>query len=135
MGHRLQPHTADVIVAAWGKDREQCIEQAVAGLVESFVDTRGVVPASEHAVVLAEDDDTELLIAALDEVIYLVDAAGVVPVQAVAVRRERGLLVRYATVPLRDVETTGPVPKGVTRHRLDFGAADGVWRCSVVIDV
>lgn len=121
---------------AWAPTREECIEHAVLGLVESFADTAGIAAAAEHALMLPAEDDMELLVAALDEVIYLLDARGAVAVGVTARRHQRGGLdLRYATVALEDVETIGPVPKGVTRHRLRFGDEDGVWRCSVVIDV
>lgn len=135
-GHRLLPHTADLIIEAWALERERCIEEAALALVESFVDAGGAEPHAEHAVTLPADGDAELLIAALDEVIYLVDARGVVPVRVtVAPRDDGGISVLYATVSLRSVEPIGPVPKGVTRHRLRFGVEDGTWHCSVVVDV
>jgi SHS2 domain-containing protein len=81
-------------------------------------------------------DDTELLVAAMEEVMYLLDARGEVPVAAtVSARDGDGVDVVYATAPLRTVETIGPVPKGVTRHALGFAATDGMWRCTVLIDV
>jgi hypothetical protein len=37
-GHRVLPHTADVIVEAWGPDLVSCCEEAVAGLAALYVD-------------------------------------------------------------------------------------------------
>jgi SHS2 domain-containing protein len=34
-GHRSLPHTADVIIDAWGPDQAACYEEAVAALVET----------------------------------------------------------------------------------------------------
>ena len=37
-GHTSVPHTADLRIEAWGPTREDCIAEAVRGLVESFAD-------------------------------------------------------------------------------------------------
>ncbi|MFN2581925.1 MAG: archease [Candidatus Dormibacteria bacterium] len=136
-GHRLAGHTADVIVEAWGATREECIEHAVLGLIESFVELSDPVSATHtHDVELTPVDESELLIAALDEVIYVVDTTGDVAVRAsVHDRPGRKVRVRYDTVPLEAVRVIGPAPKAVTRHALHFGPDDHGWRCSVVIDI
>jgi hypothetical protein len=38
-GHRTLPHTADIRIEAWAPGREQCIAEAVRGMVDTFADT------------------------------------------------------------------------------------------------
>ncbi|MBV8195225.1 MAG: archease [Candidatus Dormibacteraeota bacterium] len=135
-GRRLRPHTADVIVEAWGPSRASCIEQAVLGLVESFADLSRAAVTGEHVLEPAAPNDGELLVAALEEVIYLVDAEArvVCTVQAVDEPGSPPRIV-YGMTRLDSVETIGPAPKGVTRHALGFASVGGAWRCNVVIDV
>ncbi len=40
-GHRNVPHTADLRIEAWGPTREDCIAEALRGLVESFAEMHG----------------------------------------------------------------------------------------------
>ena len=35
-GHRTVPHTADLRIEAWAPTREECLAEAVRGLVDSF---------------------------------------------------------------------------------------------------
>jgi hypothetical protein len=52
-GHRTLPHTADVILEAWGPDLATCCEEAVAALVETYADSRSVTIVGERAVHVA----------------------------------------------------------------------------------
>src|SRR5690606_13328990 len=78
-GHRAVEHTADVRVEAWGPTREDCLAEAVAGLVATFADTAGAAPMETITTRLDATADADLLAAVLDEVIYLLDAHSVVP--------------------------------------------------------
>jgi len=138
-GYRLLPHTADLVLAAAGSSRENCLEQAIRGLVASFAETGPATRATETAVcVLHPDSDSDLLVQALEEVLYLADVRGVVPVAvAVAARsQDHGeVTVELGVVPLSRVTTVGQAPKGISRHTLSFTAVEGGWRCRAIIDV
>jgi SHS2 domain-containing protein len=43
-GHRTVPHTADLRIEAWAATREECLAEAVRGLVGSFAAVAGVQP-------------------------------------------------------------------------------------------
>lgn len=45
-GHRLVPHTADVRIEAWGTTWENCLVEAVLGMVDSFADVSAVRPTA-----------------------------------------------------------------------------------------
>ncbi len=132
----MLPHTADLIIEAWGPARTQCIEQAARGLVESFIDVRSAVASQSLIIDIPAMGDVELLITVLEEVIYVVDAKGMVPVAA-SLRESRagGFRAVFDVAPLGTVTSIGPVPKGIARHAMHFGEDDGSWSCHVVVDV
>jgi SHS2 domain-containing protein len=139
-GHRAAPHTADLIVEAWGPSRQRCLEEAVLGLAGTIARAGEAVPTRRRAVHLAAADDEDLLLAALQEVVYVVDVSGEVPVAAHLPVGDDGPVGGtvdgwFDLVDLADVEVIGPPPKGVARHQLAFSASEGTWTCRAVIDV
>ena len=79
-GHRSVPHTADLRIEAWAPTRDGCIRQAVLGTIASFLDTSSARPNHTRVRRLTDDRDDDLLVAVLDEVIYLLDTTGEAPV-------------------------------------------------------
>jgi SHS2 domain-containing protein len=134
-GHRSVPHTADIRIEAWAPTRETCLAEAVAGLVASFVDFAGARPVRTATVDLTADSDADALVELLDEVIYLLDTQGAVPIDTEVVPGPDGPAMRLHLAPVADVRPTGAVPKAVTLHDLRFGRTDGGWSCAVTIDV
>ncbi len=47
VGHRVLPHTADVIVEEWAPSRSGCLEELVRGVVETFAATRNATATRE----------------------------------------------------------------------------------------
>jgi SHS2 domain-containing protein len=136
-GHRTVPHTADLRVEAWAPTREECLAEAVRGLVDSFADAAGVRPhrtAKQH---MTAGSDEDLLVAAIDEIIYRLDADGEIPV-SVAVQRagDGGIDLVVALADVDAVEIVGAAPKAASLHELRFVAdSAGGWSCSVTVDV
>jgi SHS2 domain-containing protein len=136
-GHTSVPHTADLRIEAWGPTREDCIAEAVRGLVESFADVSG---ARRHHTIechLTAGSDADLLAAAVEEVIYVLDTAGEVPV-AVAVGRaaDGGIDLALLAVDASMVEIIGAAPKAASLSGLACASdASGRWSCAVTIDV
>jgi SHS2 domain-containing protein len=134
-GHRTVSHTADMRVEAWAPTREECIGEAVAGAVASFVDTESTgLPRLRSAVVHAESDE-DLLVAVLDEVVYLMDTTGEVPVETVVKPDGGGATVRFAMVPIAGLPQVGAVPKAVSLHELRLEERAVGWECSATLDV
>ncbi|MFJ8582140.1 archease [Micromonospora sp. NPDC093277] len=134
-GHRNVPHTADVRIEAWAPDREGCVAEAVAAMLDGFVDTVGAKAAAETEFAVPPGDDADMLVAVLNEVIFRLETAGVLPL-ATDVRSTDGrLLVRWWTVDADAVELVGAVPKGVALHELRFGPDREGWSCAVTLDV
>jgi SHS2 domain-containing protein len=134
-GHALRAHTADLIVEAWGPTREVCIEQAVLGLVASFAQVANGASTSDVEVELT-GGDADLLVAALDEVVYRLDADDAIPATVCVRPSAGGVTLVLSLVDRRWAEPIGAAPKGVSHSGLEFGASgDGMWRCRVTIDV
>jgi SHS2 domain-containing protein len=127
------PHTADIAVEAWADSREECLAEAVRGLVESFADL-GPAPRGGGGgvdVAVTAESDEDLLAEVLQEVIYQLEVHGRLVVDVSP--GPSGL--RLDTVPAESAEQVGAMPKAVTGHGIRFGKADGTWRAHVVVDV
>lgn len=134
-GHRLVPHTADLRVEAWAPSREECIAETVVGSVRSFVDTSAAPVAVERASRVVAATDEDLLVGVLEETIYLMDVAAVVPVQVTLHPMDDGAEVTFAMVDIRALQQVGAVPKAVSLHGLRLARTDDGWSSSVTLDV
>ncbi len=136
MGYRLLPHTADVMVEAWAPTREACLAEVVRGLVGVFADTAGAVAVRSVALGLEPASDEELLVRLLEEVIYLVEVDGLVPVDvAVGLEPDGGLAGRLEVVPLEPAMVIGPAPKAIAWSELEFARQGTGWTCRATVDV
>ncbi len=134
-GHRASPHTADCALEAWGPDRCSCLVEALEALVEVFAERRATAPTRVLAL-RAEGSDEDVLTSLLEEVVYVTDALGVVPVAFNLSEDVRGgVSGDMEVVDPGDVTLVGPVPKGVSYYGLRIAEADGCWRCRAVVDV
>jgi len=153
-GHRTVPHTADLRIEAWAPTRDECIAEALRGLVGSFADLAGVAGARSTERRVTARTDADLLAAAADELIYLLDAEGEIPVtiqvrppepeQASAPGGPAGspggerasTILVLALAPVEAAQVTGAIPKAVTLHELACApAGPGSWRASMTVDV
>lgn len=135
-GHRVVEHTADQIIEAWGPTRAACLEEAVAGFVGTFADTRSATSARTETVELHTGDDTTLLLEALGEVVFLLDVENAVPVAVRVVDQDEHVMVHLDLVDAGAVEATGPAPKGISHSGLDLSAADrDGWTARALIDI
>jgi SHS2 domain-containing protein len=135
-GHRALPHTADVILEAWGPDLPSCCEEAVAALVETCVAAGcGGVVAERHVHIPPAPEEA-LLLDVLEEVIFTLDTAELVPVGAdVGTTGSGGLDVVVCLADRGQVEATGAVPKAVSRSGLRVVVEPGRVTCRFLVDV
>ena len=136
-GHRTVPHTADLRIEAWAATREECLAEAVRGLVGSFAAVPRGQPCRRDSCAMTARSDEDLLVAVVDEVIYRLDADGQIPV-SVTVRRapDGGVVVFFALVPVAEAKITGAAPKAASLHDLRCAPdAAGRWSCAVTVDV
>ncbi|WAL68476.1 archease [Amycolatopsis cynarae] len=134
-GHRTAAHTADLRVEAWGPTREDCIAQAVAGMVESFAGAGLPAPEATAECEVTGEEDTDLLAAALDEVIYRLETTGEIPAATEVSPRPGGLRLRFRTVDAGALPAVGAIPKAVSLHELRCERGPDRWWCSATIDV
>lgn len=135
-GHRCLPHTADLVIEAWGPTREACLEQAVGAAVATFADARGASVTQTLPVMIDAPTDDELLVLLLEEVLYTIEVHESVPVatelQAIP---SGGVAGAFRTVPLACVRPVGAVPKAVSRSGLIFQGDPERWFCRLTVDV
>jgi SHS2 domain-containing protein len=134
VGYRTSPHTADIRLEAWAPSREECVAEAVAGLVASFADVTGCEATGAVEVLVDPGTDEDMLVQVLDEVIYRVDT-GEVPVGTEVSPLSSGLRVRFRMTSADRVEPIGAAPKAVSLHELRFTDEDDQWSCTVTVDV
>lgn len=133
-GHRLLPHTADLILEVWGPTREEALAEAIRALAATYAEPRGdrreAVPFTATGA-----SDADLLVALLDETVYLADARGLVAIDAAVTASADGVQGTFFAVTVDDVEVVGPAPKAVSRSDLVAGPDDDGWRGRVTVDV
>jgi SHS2 domain-containing protein len=135
-GHRAVPHTADVILEAWGTDLASCTAEAVAALVDLCVEVGAGDPVERRAVHLPPGPAESLLLDALEEVIFTLDTAEGVPIRAeVSSAGDGGLDLVLVLANRRSVVPTGAVPKGISRSELVVRSGEGAVRCRFLVDV
>ena len=134
-GHRSVPHTADLRIEAWAPTRDGFIRQAVLGAVESFLDTSSAGPRRTRRRRLAADRDDDLLVAVLDDVIYLLDTEAEAPVDLRLTGADGAVDVEFAMVDATTLPQLGAVPKAVSLNELRLQQGADGWRCAVTLDV
>ncbi len=106
------PHTADVILEAWGPDLAACCEEAMAALVSLYVDAADAEEVDRRSLHLAPGADDDVLLDLLEEAIFTLDTAEGVPVRAeVGIASDGGLDVALVLADPATVTATGAVPK------------------------
>jgi len=135
-GYRVVPHTADVILEAWGPDLAACCEEAVAALASTYVDGTGAAEVERRSVHVDGESDEQLLLELLEEVIFALDTAEGVPVAATArAAVDGGLDVTLVLADPDTVEPTGSAPKAVSHSELVVERQPGRVTCRFLIDV
>ena len=128
------PHAADCLLEAWGPDRATCLTQALLALVDTFAEVHDSVTTEVLPLATPANGAEDALVSLLEEVIFLVDALGVVPVRFhLAEAEDGGLAGDMEVVPASRVDLVGPVPKGVSYHALQVAPFDGGWRCRALV--
>src|SRR5690606_38479352 len=127
---QVVPHTADVILEAWGPDVAACCEEAVAALAAVYVDGAGAAQIERRSLHLGAGPTEDLLVDVLEEVIFALDTAEGVPVRAEIGRAgDGGLDVTLVLADAASVTPTGAVPKAVSRSELEVSDDGGQVRC------
>ena len=136
-GYSIFDVTADKGIRAWGPNLAEAFRQAALGLWSLMVDPATVRPRREVSLTAEADDREALLVAWLNELVYLYEAHGFVAADcAVRVDTEYAL---SAVVRGEDANPDRHVPighvKAATYHLLRVAPGARGWEAQVVVDV
>lgn len=133
-GRRTMPHTADVIIEAWGSDAATCAEEAAAGLLGVCISGAPGETTDGPDLYVAEGPYREMVESILEHLVYLFDTSDLVPVGVVVrPRRDGDLEVRTRVAAVDTVQLTGAVPKGIVLQSVQ--ASRTGHRCRFIVDV
>ncbi len=137
VGFELFEVTADRGIRAWAPDLAGLFRAAAMGLWSLIVEPEGVRPAQRLRVVAEASDPETLLVAWLNELLYLHEvkafAAADIGVEEVTQSRVRGEIRGERLDPARH-RLVGHV-KAVTYHGLLVQGGPGGWEARVIVDV
>ncbi|HEV2282295.1 MAG TPA: archease [bacterium] len=130
-------HTADIGLAARGRTLEELFENAALGLVDLMVDPAGLREETRLEVSVSAQDRDALLVAWLNELLYVLDARGFLP------RRCR--VTRISDTDLtaelwgervdRERHQLRRLVKAATYHGLRVANTNGRWEARVILDL
>jgi protein archease len=130
-------HTADIGLAARGRTLAELFENAAMGLVDLMVDPAGLREETRLEVSVSGQDRDALLVAWLNELLYVLDARGFLP------RRCR--VTRISDTDLtaelwgervdRERHTLRRLVKAATYHGLRVAQTNGRWEARVILDL
>lgn len=145
-GHRLENHTADVALRAWGDSLADVFEHAALAMSGLMYDAAAVEPLDVCRVEL-EAPDAELLLAAwLNELLYLLEAERLLGHEfRVAELGPAGVghtprQMRLTAIVAGERDTAGrhavrAAVKAATLHDLSVRPRDAGWEGHVLLDV
>jgi tRNA nucleotidyltransferase (CCA-adding enzyme) len=150
-GFELTEHTADVGVRAWGPRREDVFAQAARGMLSLVCDPATVIGGERYVVEVEAVDESLLLAAWLNELLYLVEGRGLVfsgefEIELLQQEAEGGRPAgEGAQLTLRALAAGEPyeatrhelhaVVKAATLHRLSLRVVGCGWEGHVLLDV
>ena len=128
---------ADVGVRAWGATRAQALAQATLGVFALIVMPVEVEPRERREVRAQADGPEALLVAWIDECLYVHDIEGFVvhdvELSVCTDTLAHGVLHGEPLDPAR--HRVGTVVKGATYHEVKVAVRNGVHEVKVIVDV
>ena len=98
------------------------------GTVGSFLATSLAYPKRTHRCRLTAERDDDLLVAVLEEVIYLLDTDAEAPVDLDMKGADGGVDVTFTMVDASTLPQVGAVPKAVSLNELRLSHGQHGWR-------
>jgi SHS2 domain-containing protein len=130
-------HTADIGLIARGRTLAEVFEHAADGLVDLTVDPEGLGEDTQKQVTVAARDREALLVAWLNELLYLLDTARFLP--------RRSQITTIDDTHLAADLTGGTVDptrhavrrmiKAATYHGLSLRRVNDLWEARVILDL
>jgi len=137
MGYKFLDHTGDIGIIVWADDLKALYSQAAMALFDIITDTDRVEPREERKVTVEGTDNGEMLVAWLNELLYLHEVERLLfhdfTITKIDKKSLRGI-VRGET--FRDdyhiIKTT---IKAVTYHQLEVRNENDRWWAKVILDL
>jgi SHS2 domain-containing protein len=129
--HEWRDHTAEIELAIEAAAPEDVFAEAAAALGE-LIGLGEEGPPAQHELALEAADLPALLVAWIDELIFLADTESFVSSGSTDVRLN-GSSIRGTVVGTR--APLEPLVKAATFHGIHFAREDSTWQARVVLDV
>ncbi|HOX38784.1 MAG TPA: archease [Candidatus Brocadiia bacterium] len=137
MRYELLPHTADIAFRVRTDSLRGLYENAAFALEDILVDTSGARPAIQERITVTGSDPGELLIALLDELLFIFETR-----RLIFSRIQVETFSDTELAALAEGEEYDPsrhelrnVAKAVTWHNAAIIQRGGIWETTVVLDV
>lgn len=135
-GYHIVPRATDVCIEAWAPTRDECLSEAVHGLVRSFAVLEGLTPHGRTERHLTARSDEDLLAAVINEVLYWFAVGGELPVSVAVRSAPNGAVLFLVLVRATEAKIIGAAPHAASLHELRCAANQaGQWSCTVAVDV
>ena len=136
-GFQFIDHTADIGIAAWGKDLKEAFAEAAYGMFSVIADLEGVTEGESRQVEVQAPDQEALLVEWLNELLYLFDVEHILFKRFHIQELEEGRLTArvYGEVvdPRRHNLKTGV--KAATYHLVKVEREGHRYRVQVILDI
>lgn len=130
-------HTADTGIRVRGQDLKELFANAAFGMISIMADPEAVNQTNRLPVDIEGEDLPELLVAWLNEIIYLIEAKEMLfsrfAIESLSTGRLVGAVVGEAIDPARH-DLRAQI-KACTYHDLKLGKEDSHWVAEVIFDV
>ncbi len=137
MGRKFLDLEADVGFEVWSEDLNSLFEEAALAMYEVMVDVGRVDPKVGRNIEVSAPDLEMLLHHWLSELLFITEVEKLVFSRFKVSVADQGHLRGEALGDFIDPEKHDPRTevKAVTYHRLSVFREDGLWRCTVVLDI
>ncbi len=138
VGVRFLDHTADAAIEVRARSLELCFARAAAGMFAVFVTAASIgVPIEVVEVDVTAPDRKELLVAWLEELLYLSEVKGLAlqVFKVTRVSRNRVTGSAHGAMFGPDDLAEGPAVKGISRHGLQLRRSGSTWQARLIFDV
>ena len=136
-GFETFDHTADIGLLARGETLAELFENAARGLIDLSVDPAGLRGEIRMETAVSAGDREALLVAWLNELLYLLDTQRFLPRQSrithISDTHLAAALVGDTIDPAR--HTVRRMIKAATYHALSLRQVEGVWEARVILDL
>jgi SHS2 domain-containing protein len=128
--YEWRDHTAEIELVVRSDSLEGIFREA-AGAFGRYVELDSDGEPATRTVKLSAQDHATLLVAMLEELIYLAETEGFVPDDSTVELSGNHLRMELSG----RTTTVQPIVKAATYHTLEFGQTSGAWQARVVLDV